>query len=180
MEKINKIYDGLLLLQYKGGDAKAMETLIKRYHGQLCRHAFWYTRDMDLAKDVVQDSWHKALGSINKLKDPNRFSSWMTTIVTRRALDILDELRKERVQKDRIRQTLEAQNHESIDKNSPEMLERLKSGIKHLSKDHQVVLRLFYLQQFNMKEISEILEISSGTAKSRLFYAREKLKTYLK
>ncbi|NNE01701.1 MAG: RNA polymerase sigma factor [Eudoraea sp.] len=180
MEKINRIFDGLLVLQYKGGDRKAMATLIKRYHNQLCSHAFWYTRDMDLAKDVVQDSWHKALGSIGKLKDPNKFSSWIMTIVTRKSLDRLDEIRKERVQKEHIRHTLKPRRQEPESRYNPELLQRLKSGIQNLSIDHQTVVRLFYLQEYSMKEISEILGISAGTVKSRLFYAREKLKTYLK
>lgn len=180
MEKINRIFDGLLVLQYKGGNGKAMETLIKRYHGQLCRHAFWYTRDMDMAKDIVQDCWQKALGNINKLKDPNKFGSWMMTIVTRRSLDLLNKIRKERTLKEDIRLVLETPFQESADDTKAELLEQLKTGIQHLSMDHQMVLRLFYLQQYSMNEISEILEISTGTVKSRLYHAREKLKTYLK
>ncbi len=180
MEKINRIFDGLLVLQYKGGNGKAMDTLIKRYHGQLCRHAFWYTRDMDMAKDIVQDCWQKALGNINKLKDPNKFGSWMMTIVTRRSLDVLNKIKRERTLKEDIRLVMETPSQESGGNLNTELLNQLKAGIQSLSIEHQMILRLFYLQQYSMNEISEILEISSGTVKSRLYHAREKLKTYLK
>ena len=180
MEKIDKIFDGLLVLQYKSGKSRAMETLIKRHHSQLCRHAFWYIRDMDMAKDIVQDCWHKALGNINRLKDPNKFGSWMMTIVTRRSLDILKRIERERTLKEEIRIEMAIPSHESGGDPNAELLNELRASIQNLSLEHQMVLRLFYLQQYSMNEIAEILGISPGTVKSRLYYAREKLKTYLK
>jgi len=179
MERINRIFDGLLVLQYRGGDGKAMEFLIKRYHSQLCKHAYWYTRDVEMAKDIVQDSWQKALANIGKLKDPNKFGSWMMTIVTRKSLDLLNKIRRERDLKKEVQLELESPFMEPVEDVTPELAERLKSGIQSLSNDHQMVLRLCYLQQYSINEIAEILEISPGTVKSRLFHAREKLKTYL-
>jgi RNA polymerase sigma-70 factor (ECF subfamily) len=43
-----------------------------------------------------------------------------------------------------------------------------------------MVLKLFYVEDYKLKELSDILKISVGTAKSRLFHAREKLKQQLK
>ena len=180
MEKINKIFDGLLVLRYKGGDVRAMEILIKRHHNLLCIHAFRYTKDKDLAKDIVQDCWQKALGNIGRLKDPDKFGSWMMTIVTRRSLDVLKKIKKDRALKQKVGKAEETIRLESSEDHTSEALERLKEGIQRLSMDHQMVLRLFYIQQYSMNEISEILGISPGTVKSRLYHAREKLKTYLK
>jgi len=57
---------------------------------------------------------------------------------------------------------------------------KLLKAIETLSKDKQNVLRLFYVEDYSLKEISVILNISLGTVKSRLFQAREKLKTIIK
>jgi len=57
---------------------------------------------------------------------------------------------------------------------------KIHEAIKGLPQDQQVVLRLFYLEEYSLKEISEILDKSEGTVKSRLYHAREKLKTILK
>jgi RNA polymerase sigma-70 factor (ECF subfamily) len=43
-----------------------------------------------------------------------------------------------------------------------------------------MVIRLFYKENYTLKEISDLLQLSIGTTKSRLFHAREKLKTKLK
>ncbi|GAA4272347.1 hypothetical protein GCM10022258_16410 [Aquimarina gracilis] len=61
-----------------------------------------------------------------------------------------------------------------------ELLSILSRSIKQLSINHQIVLNLFYLEEYTIKEISEILNISTGTVKSRLFTARENLKIIVK
>ncbi|MEE9364686.1 MAG: sigma-70 family RNA polymerase sigma factor [Cellulophaga sp.] len=59
-------------------------------------------------------------------------------------------------------------------------LKLLLDTIKELPDQQQLVLRLFYLNEYSLKEISEVLAISVGTVKSRLFHAREKLKSIFK
>ncbi|NER11033.1 RNA polymerase sigma-70 factor, ECF subfamily [Muriicola jejuensis] len=180
MERIDRIYDGLLVLRFRGGDHKALDILVKRHHIHLCNHAFWYVGDKDLAKDIVQDSWMKAIKKINNLKNPDKFSSWMMTIVTRKSLDVLRKVKWERSQQ--RENSRSGKNHDlgSKEDERPEMMTKLKKGIKELSADHQLVLRLFYIQEYTMNEIGSILEISPGAVKSRLYHAREKLKTLVK
>lgn len=66
-----------------------------------------------------------------------------------------------------------------IDTNEALKVKLLKT-IKTLPETQQIVIRLFYMQDYSLKEISAILNISEGTVKSRLFHAREKLKQILK
>ena len=56
----------------------------------------------------------------------------------------------------------------------------MNAAISELSENQQMVLRLFYKEDYSLNEMSDILEISVGTVKSRLFHAREELKTILK
>ena len=48
-----------------------------------------------------------------------------------------------------------------------------------LNKQHKTVLSLYYLEEMSIAEVAEILDISPGTVKSRLYHAREKLKLKL-
>lgn len=173
----NKIFDALLVLQYQSGDKKALSLLVKRHHTKLCRHSYWYTHNLDASKDIVQDSWSIIITKLGSIRDPNAFGSWAMRIVTRKSLDFLNRNKNDREKLAGYRSTphnLDAEEDKESD------LIQLENAIKLLPNDQQVVLRLFYTEEYSLKEISTILEISIGTVKSRLFHAREKLKAILK
>ncbi len=172
-----QIFDALLVLRYQAGDKKAMDLLVQRHHKRLCKHSYWYTKDMDAAQDIVQDSWGVILQKIHGLKDANAFGSWSMRIVTRRTLNFLKRNKHIAFQKEPFILTV-AETSDTGRETS--QIKRLGAAIKKLPKDHQAVLRLFYTEGYSLREISTILTISTGTVKSRLFHAREKLKTVLK
>ena len=173
----NKIFDALLVLQYQSGDKRALGMLVNRHHNRFCSHANWYLSDLDASKDVVQDCWSIIMNKLGSLRDPNSFSSWAMRIVTRKSIDFL---KQNKTKRDKLKQY---QYTRSLDINNDEKnteIIKLKQAIKSLQNNQQIVLRLFYTQDYSLLEISKILDISVGTVKSRLFHAREKLKTMLK
>ncbi len=177
----HKVFDSLLVLQCQSGNKKAMTLLIKRWHARLCKQAYWYTHDLEVSKDIAQDSWSKILLKIDSLKDPNSFGSWALTIVTRNAISWLRKHKKEVenlniYHKEHHKTSTQDHNHDDKEKT----LALLKKAIKKLSIDQQMVLNLFYIEEYTVKQISEIVNVSTGTIKSRLFTAREKLKLILK
>lgn len=179
-EKTNKIFDALLVLQCKSGNKKAMTLLVKRWHAKLCRQAYWYTDDLEASKDIVQDSWSTILLKINTLKDPNSFGSWALTIVTRNAIDWQRKRKKELGSLNTYQNDNAAIGELNDKEHKEEEINRLSALIKTLPKNQRAVLNLFYLEEYTVKQISEIMQVSVGTVKSRLFTAREKLKSILK
>lgn len=173
----NKIFDALLVLQYQSGDKKALAILVKRHHNRFCVHAYWYLRDMDASKDVVQDCWTIIINKLEKLRDPNSFSSWAMRIITRKSLDFLNQNKSKR---ERLKQFHQNNLGDTVGEERSTEIDKLKYAIKSLPHNQQMVLRLFYTQEYSLKEISKILDVSIGTVKSRLFHAREKLKSILK
>lgn len=171
-----KVFDALLVLQYKSGDNKALGMLVKRHHRRFCRHAYRYTHDINSSKDIVQDCWDIIINKIARLKNPNAFESWAMRIVTRKSLDFVNKKVREREQI----KTLPLLDNAEPDEEHSKTLERLQRAIFVLPEGQKVVLSLFYTQEYSLKEIADILEISIGTVKSRLFHAREKLKKILK
>ncbi len=176
MKQTDKIFDGLLVLRYRSGDKEALNLLVKRHHYGLCKHAYWYTKDKDAAKDIVQDCWNVIIIKMNNLRDPNGFKAWATKIVTRKTLDHMKihKRKQEQLKEHSVVRHTEINTHESVE------IELVLKAIKQLPQDQQIVLKLFYTQEYSMKEISEILAIATGTVKSRLFHAREKLKEIIK
>ncbi|MBT8183777.1 MAG: RNA polymerase sigma factor [Eudoraea sp.] len=177
MRDTEKIFDALLVLQYQSGKKKALSILVKRYHVKLCWQAYWYTQDLDISQDIAQDSWAVVIRKIGSLRDPNKFGSWVLRIVTRKSIDYLKNHKRQR---DHLKTVKRENSMEvSLDHRETE-LAHVRKAIRELPRNQKEVLRLFYTEGYTLKEIGNILDISEGTVKSRLFHAREKLKRILK
>mgnify|MGYP003632005073 CR=1 FL=1 len=180
MNKINNVSDVVLIERYQKGDVNALNHLVKKWHVQFCKFALWIVKDADVAKDIAQESWSVIIQKLEDLKEPEKFKSWAISIVNRKAIDFLraknreqKKLTKHYIESDKVDSFLDTDDNSSIKK-------ALLTSVEKLSTEHQIVLRLFYKEGYSLNEISEIVEISVGTVKSRLFHAREKLKTILK
>jgi RNA polymerase sigma-70 factor (ECF subfamily) len=55
----------------------------------------------------------------------------------------------------------------------------VRRGLQSLSFEHRTVLVLHDLEDLPQKEVAEILKLPTGTVKSRLFYARQAIRTFL-
>jgi len=107
----------------------------------------------------------------------NLYGSWAFIIGIRKSLDFIN-LRKREFGSlhDYYKEETTIETQESRD---AEVRKSLRA-IPELTNDQQQVLRLFYTENYALNEISEMLNISVGTVKSKLFHAKEKLKTILK
>lgn len=179
MGKPDKIVDSLLVISYKAGDNKAMDLLVRRWNGKLCAHAYSYVKDWSLAKDITQDTWGSILRKIHLLRDSNRFGSWAMTITSRKALDSLAKHKKRK--KDvttAFWDTQIAQDETDVSKEGK--INSVKMAMTALTFEQKMVLKLFYLEEYSLKEISKITNASVNTVKTRLFRAREKIRDELK
>ncbi len=179
MGKQDKIMDSLLVISYKAGDRKAMDLLVHRWNGKLCAHAYGYVKDWSLAKDVTQDTWSSILRKIHMLRDSNSFGSWAMTITSRKALDVISKHKKRK--KDVTTKFWEEQQlQDEIEGSKEAKINSIKTVMATLPMDQKMVLRLFYLEEYSLKEISTITNASVNTVKTRLFRAREKIRDELK
>jgi len=176
MTNPDRTFDSLLVLQCQSGNKKAAAILVKRWHEKLCKQAYWYVQNNEVAKDIAQESWSTILLKITTLKDANSFG----TIVTRKAVDWLRKNKKElenlQTYHHELRQELMINN---VQENTHE-IKLLHESIKTLPSDQQMMLQLYYKEGYSVRQISKIASVSEGTVKSRLFTARQKLKLILK
>lgn len=174
-----QIFDEWLILQYQSGNKKSINILAKRWYTKILRKAYWHTKDMEISKDIAQEAWIAIIKGINKIKEPAKFGSWVSQIVYAKSVDWIRSQQKERHNQE-VR--LEVQEGFGTDKSEAEetLIQGLRQHIKALPDKQRIVLSMFYLDNHSLQEISEVLKISKGTIKSRLFHAREKLKQILK
>ncbi|MEC3908583.1 sigma-70 family RNA polymerase sigma factor [Tamlana sp. 2201CG12-4] len=178
MRKKQQLINKHLVIDYQSGKLEALPLLVKRWHKYFCEKAFWIVKDPDVAKDIAQESWTVIINKIENLKKPECFGSWASRIVYTKSLDWINT--NKRLQKSLETYKQEQVNIENEGDDEDNIKIKLLEAIKTLPDAQQVVIKLFYVEDYSLKEIGEILNISVGTAKSRLFHAREKLKQILK
>ena len=71
------------------GDDEAFEYIINNCKERLYRTAFAYVKNEEQALDVVQETVYKAYVSIEKLKNPEYFNTWITRILINNALTVI-------------------------------------------------------------------------------------------
>ncbi len=136
------------------------------------------------AEDVAQEALLRAYRQFERLRDRNRFRAWLVRIAFRLALDRLRS-GKRRQQRDTLWSQPEYQpsatNAEDLAA-SNEFQAHLENALAELPEKLRLVLLLAAMEGHTIDEIAAMLGISTGTVKSRIFYARrqlaEKLRCY--
>ena len=170
--------DTELIKAYQAGDQKAIAKLVERWHLIFCKKAYWIVKDTDLSKDIAQECWQTIMNKVQTLQKPSSFKSWALRIVYSKSLDALRDINRKR--ENEMEFGISKTSSLEVDKEHIEIKQVLLKAVNTLPESQQVVLRLFYTENYTLKEISALLNISVGTTKSRLFHAREKLKLILK
>lgn len=173
-----------LIEAVKNQEEGAFEQLYNEFYKLAYFFANKLCRNEADAKDAVQDAFIEVHRSIHTLKENSYFKAWLYKIVHSKCkkifrknkyftTDFEDEPIINSIVEERIEFTPEQFIHFNEDK------EVLNSLIAQLPQAQSVIITLFYLEQFSVKEISEILDIPVGTVKSRLSYGRNCLKKAL-
>lgn len=171
------IYNEILVIRCKRGDKKAFEELISTWE----RRIFYYIRrlvsDEQDAWDLLQETWMKVLRGIGKLRDPQRLSVWLYRIARNTVVSHLrHEIHREKLTDDTDYHEISGVNNDIQTFEDAEIVHR---GLDMISLAHREVLTLHFLEDMMVEEIAEVLEMPSGTVKSRLYYAKHALKKVL-
>ena len=174
MDDKQRIYSEWLVLSCQQGDRLALTALLKLWQ----RHYLLYARQrlgsLEAAQDVVQESLIAICRNIHKLSNPGAFPSWSYRIVERRCSDWLRRTVRER---DVFKDT--DQLPESAQRDGTEAKLDSQRLLDQLDPELAALMRLHYLEQLSLTEISAVLELPVGTLKSRLHYARKQIQQSL-
>ena len=176
--KAKDTYDEWLILRIKTGDKAAFKLLTERWYAKLAKHIYYLVKDKEVAKDIAQDTWTAIIQKLHTLKEPRLFKYWIFKIARNKSADWIRNEQKRRTVKQEIGKDELAQIDSDSDSDSD--ITKLRLALRKLPETKREILDLFYLDNCDIREISQALEIPVGTVKSRLFSAREHLKTILK
>ena len=176
MTSRERIVDGLLVLAAQAGQIDAFERLAARWHPRLLRHARQLTGDAEGGREAVQDAWVAIARGLGRLDDPARFGPWAFRITGRRCGDWIERRMRTRRHSAGID---EARDAPATTDAPDDALARARDALRRLDPERRALMAMFYIEGFSVAEIAQVLEISAGTVKSRLYRAREGLRAAL-
>ncbi|MGH9788843.1 MAG: RNA polymerase sigma factor [Candidatus Acidiferrales bacterium] len=128
------------------------------------------------AEEVAQEAYLQAYRRFSSLRDPARFRAWVCRIAFRLALNRLRAHRR-RLARDTAWHGFhsDALADGARDAHNRLYLERLRAEIERLPEKLRAVLLLSTVEDMDAAEIAAVLEIPTGTVRSRLHLARKRL-----
>lgn len=154
------------------GNASALEELLKKDYEQLYKTAFLYVKNEADALDIVQEAVIKIIRKINKLRQPEFFTTWAVRIVIWTAHDFL---RKSKVYPEELSDEISCPEQSLSKDEELDIYEAIQKLPQHL----QEITILHYFYGKKLQEISDVFCEPVGTIKYKLFEARKQLKYYL-
>ncbi|MBM7686418.1 RNA polymerase sigma factor [Defluviitalea raffinosedens] len=174
-----------LVNKAKNGNIAAFEELITAHEVKIYNIAYRMFHNEEDAKDLSQEIFIKVFENIGKFKGNSSFSTWLYRIATNTCIDELRRRKgKETYSIDAEVETDEGnmkREYSDLKPNPEEMAInkevsiQIQNAMDHLSEEHKTAIILRDLQGLEYNEISEILECSLGTVKSRISRARRQL-----
>ncbi|MFT5111332.1 MAG: RNA polymerase sigma-70 factor (ECF subfamily) [Parasphingorhabdus sp.] len=176
-----------LLLRYAGGEAAAFDLLYKRYNGLLFRFVLRHCSDSSVVEELYQDIWVKLINSKDRYEVKAKFSTYLFHIARNR---ITDHFRQQGHRKILTSLDFDSENipakARTLPAAQPDGQAIVKSEIKQLvslvEQLPEVQREAFLLREeagMSVEEIAEVTGVARETAKSRLRYAVQSLRSQL-
>jgi RNA polymerase sigma-70 factor (ECF subfamily) len=150
------------------GDHDAFAQLVDVHIARLDAAARLILRDVELARDAVQEALIRAWRDLPGLRDPDRFDAWLYRLTTNACLDLARRRRRRPIEVE-----LTTIHSPAMADASASLADRelIHEALGRLDPGHRAVVALYYLLGMPLTEVAATLRIPVGTAKSRLHYA---------
>ena len=169
--------DEKLVSQTLAGDRDAFGVLVHKYQDMVYTYAFQKVRNEADSQDITQEVFLKAFRHLQKLRHPHLFRSWLYTIMSNECKRWLERVTKKRRREialeHAVGDSLQIQPEHTVPIEGWEV--DLEQAMSALPDESRIVVSMFYMGDYLLKEISEFLGVSVNTVKSKLRRARLQL-----
>lgn len=173
-ENIENLSDEEIIKKVINLDQDFYSVIINRYQNKLLRYAFNLIRDKNRASDIVQESFIKAFINLKSFNLNKKFSSWIYRIVHNQSINLAKKYNKEILLEDNWDFESEENIEENFDKK--EIIERVKECLENIPLIYSEVISLYFIEEKNYEEISDILKIPMGTVATRISRGKKIIK----
>ena len=176
-----------LIASSKGGDAAALDELVRVHQGRVYGFAMRMCRNVEDAKDILQETFLGMVRSISDFREESKFSTWLYRIASnaclkKRRRGVHDPTPEQELSLDALMPRPDSEGHKpeiadwSDDAERAllrgELSGRMEAAIDKLPKDYKIVLVLRDVEGLSAEEAAQAVGLSVAAVKSRLHRAR--------
>ncbi len=173
--------DTRLLKKISDGDREAFSELYRNYQPRLVKFCSRILKnDVALAADIADEAMIEVWRSAGTFSGRSQPSTWIHSIARFRLIGYLRK-NKELLQDESSEwlnfedESLAPDERVNLDERNDQII----ASLGKLSDKHKEVIELVYFRELSIKDIALMLDISENTVKTRMFYARNHLKSIL-
>lgn len=178
-----------LVRRAQARDLDAYAELMQRYQRRIYALIYNMTGNNEDTEDLIQDVFLKAYSALEKFQGKSSFYTWVYRIAVNRTINFVKKRKKRQaaslndvdsgVERDEAYVELSSRSTPFRDARNTEIFEKLNAALQKLSEKHRTVVVMHDIEGIPHDRIAEIIGVSSGTVRSRLFYARRQLQADL-
>jgi len=171
--------DAALLQRVAGGDRNAFAELYRRLQRPLYGYLMKLVREREMVEDVLNETMMEVWRQAARFEGRASVNTWVFSIAHHRAVSRLRRKRETALDEESAAAIEDEAPTPDARAESSDMNRLLATLMEQLSFEHREILHLAYYQEFSVQEIAEALDLPANTVKTRMFYARQRLKALL-
>lgn len=177
MNELENIINGCI-----NKDAKSQEQLFIMFGKKMLGICARYCRNLEDARDAMQDGFVKVFKSIQSFKGDSKFETWMTRLMVYTAIDNFKKNARWQLyeNEDMTKMTESTEEYEYELEDKSDLKFKLVECLNLLPDGYKMIFNLHTIDGLTHAEIAEELDITEGTSKSQLARAKKKLQEIVK
>jgi len=174
-----------LIRQARNGSQGAFRDLVERHQDRIFRLAHRFTKDVQEAEDIAQETFLKAFRRLHTFRFSSSFYTWLYRIGLNTANDFLEKRGRSLlrlVEDPEVHARPSPGEREGNPESAAlhlELREVTRRVLESLAEKHRSILVLREYEGLGYDEIAAVLECPLGTVESRLFRARARFRISL-
>lgn len=173
------MHDDELISSILHGHGERYDDIVQRYQTGLYRTAYYYTQNIEDARDLTQEIFIKAYNHLAGFNRGSTFSTWLYRIAVNHCLDWCRKKKPLYVEATCLENLSDEEQGPEDLLIQQELTSEVQAAVASLPEIYSTVLILYYFEDFTPQQIAEIVDAPKRTVETRLFRARKMLKDKL-
>ena len=176
MRNLHLLDDHECVTRAQRGDRGAFSELVARYQDRIYRFLVRLTRSENDALDLAQETFLRAYQGLANWRPDARFTTWLFLIARNLAFDLLRRNKRvEFLPLEEDDMTADPGPEPDAALETAQRYRMLESALARLPVEHREILLLREIEEMSYEDIAAVLNINTGTVKSRIARARAAL-----